>query len=303
MLLDVLPVLPFIRKRLVLKKKPRVKILKAHEDLDKDQKCWWKDAVIYQIYVPSFKDTNCDGFGDLRGIIDKLDYFVELGVNILWLSPIFDSPMYDMGYDIADYCKVNPAYGNLDDVNDLLEQAHKRNLRVILDIALNHTSIEHAWFKKSVAAHKGEQGVEAFKDFYIWGDPIVDEDGIQRPPSNWSSVFEGCMWELVPEISKYYLHVFGKAQPDLNWENPNVRKELWKVLRFWLARGVDGFRLDAINCTSKVHNEDLCEIRPGTPTPSGWPDALITNPDKFEQKANEMFANGYVSFIVFGNVS
>lgn len=183
-------------------------------------------------------------------------------------------------------------YGNEQDVDDLLEEAHKKGLRVILDIALNHTSIEHTWFKKSVAAHKGE--ANGFKDFYIWSDPITDKNGNRRPPSNWSSVFEGCMWEWVPDIPKYYLHVFGRAQPDLNWENPNVRKELWKALRFWLDRGVDGFRLDAINCVSKVHNQDLCDIRPGQPTSSGWPDAPITDPEKFEQKANEMFANGYV---------
>jgi oligo-1,6-glucosidase len=197
-----------------------------------------------------------------------------------------------LSYDIADYCSVNPMYGSVEDVDDLLEQAHDRGLRVILDIALNHTSIEHSWFKKSVAAHRGEEN--GFKDFYIWGDPIIDRIGNKRPPSNWASVFEGSMWEWVPEISKYYLHVFGRAQPDLNWENANVRKELWNVLRFWLDRGVDGFRLDAINCTSKVHNKDLCDIRPGKPTASGWPDAPIGWPDKFEQKANEMFANGYV---------
>ncbi|KAI9152352.1 putative maltase MLT1 [Paramyrothecium foliicola] len=235
-------------------------------------------------------DTNGDGYGDLRGVTEKLEYIVDLGIDVIWLSPIFDSPMYDMGYDIADYYKINTAMGNMEDFDNLLEQAHKRGLRVILDIALNHTSNEHAWFKKSVAAHEG--AANGFKDFYIWGDPIVDENGNKRPPSNWASVFEGCMWEWVPEISKYYLHVFGRTQPDLNWENAEVRKELWKVLRFWLNKGVDGFRLDAIDCISKVHNQDLCAARPGLPTVSGWPDAPISTPGKFEQKANEMFANG-----------
>ena len=187
-------------------------------------------------------------------------------------------------------------FGSMEDFDDLLYQAHQKGLRVMLDIALNHTSIEHSWFKQSVAAHKGEETMSAFKDFYIWGDPIVDDDGNKRPPSNWASVFEGCMWEWVPEISKYYLHVFGRAQPDLNWENANVRKELWKALRFWLDKGVDGFRLDAINCMSKVRNCDLCSARPGQSTTSGWPDAPISSPDMFEQKANEMFANGYVSY-------
>jgi oligo-1,6-glucosidase len=178
----------------------------------------------------------------------------------------------------------------MEDFDILLEEAHKKGLKVILDIALNHTSNENVWFKKSVAAHKGE--ANDFQDFYIWGDPIVDENGNKRPPSNWESVFEGCMWEWVPEISKYYLHVFGVAQPDLNWENADVRREAWKVLRFWLDKGVDGFRLDAINCMSKVHNQDLSDIRPGQPTVSGWPDALISTPGRFEQKADKMFANG-----------
>lgn len=199
-----------------------------------------------------------------------------------------------LSYDIADYYTVNPMYGDVEDVDDLLRQAHKRGLRVILDIALNHTSIEHSWFKKSVAAHMGEKN--GFKDFYIWGDPITDKDGNKRPPTNWSSVFEGSMWEWVPEISKYYLHVFGRAQPDLNWENADVRRELWKALRFWLDRGVEGFRLDAINCISKVHNRDLCDARPGQPTASGCPDAAMSCSDQFEQKANTMFANGYVRF-------
>ncbi|KAH7305546.1 putative alpha-glucosidase [Stachybotrys elegans] len=264
--------------------RPRIRSLAEHKPI------WWKDAVLYEIFVPSFKDTNGDGYGDLRGVTEKLKYISDLGVKVIWLSPIFDSPMYDMGYDIANYYKINPLYGKMEDFDNLLEEAHRQGLRIILDIALNHTSIKHDWFKKSVAAHKG--AANGFKDFYIWGDPIIGEDGKKRPPSNWASVFEGCMWEWVPEISKYYLHVFGKEQPDLNWENPDVRKELWKVLRFWLNKGVDGFRLDAINCTSKVHNEDLSPARPGVPTASGWPDAPITTPEKFPQKANEMFANG-----------
>ncbi|KAK4442113.1 alpha-amylase [Podospora aff. communis PSN243] len=255
---------------------------------------WWQDAVVYQIFVASFKDTNGDGYGDLGGVIEKLDYLVDLGVNIIWLSPIFESPMYDLGYDIADYYSINPVFGNMQDFDNLLEQAHQNGVRVILDIALNHTSVNHAWFRNSVMAVAGQRGPgdEYFKDFYIWGDPIVDEGGNTRPPSNWASVFDGCMWEWVPEIRKYYLHVFGKAQPDLNWENSDVRKELWKVLRFWLDKGVDGFRLDAINCMSKTHNEDLNDERPGRPTPSGWPDAPISEPGRLEQKADDMFANG-----------
>ncbi|KAK3939398.1 alpha-amylase [Diplogelasinospora grovesii] len=239
---------------------------------------WWTDAVIYQIFVPSFKDTNADGYGDLNGITEKLNYLVQLGVDVIWLSPIFDSPMYDMGYDISDYYTINPLYGDMEDFNQLLNAAHRKGLRVILDVALNHTSSENRWFKKSVAAHLGEPN--GMGDFYIWEDAIEDAQGNKRPPSNWASVFEGCMWEWVPEISKYYLHIFGRAQPDLNWENPHVRRAVYNVLRFWLDKGVDGFRLDAINCISKVRNED------------GWPDAQIIWPLRFEQKANQMFANG-----------
>lgn len=193
-------------------------------------------------------------------------------------------------YDTGNYYKINPIFGDMEDFDYLLEQAHQRGLRVILDIALNHTSCEHEWFKKSVAAHKG--GDPYFKDFYIWGDPIVGEDGTERPPSNWESVFGGSMWEWHPEVRRYYLHIFGKVQPDLNWDNPDVRKEARNVLRFWLDKGVDGFRLDAINCMSKTRNDDLCPARPGHTTKSGWPDAPISKPERFEQRANEMFANG-----------
>jgi glycosidase len=191
---------------------------------------------------------------------------------------------------MANYYKINPIFGDMEGFDNLLRKAHRKGLKVILDIALNHTSNEHDWFKKSIAAHKGE--ANGFKDFYIWGDPIIDENGDKRPPSNWESVFGGCMWSWVPEISKYYLHVFDVTQPDLNWEDAGLRKEVWKVLRFWLDKGVDGFRLDAINCMSKVQNRDLCDLRPGQPTVSGWPDAPITTPGRFEQKANTMFANG-----------
>ncbi|KAM7212542.1 alpha-glucosidase 1 [Rhypophila decipiens] len=243
-------------------------------------------------YVASFKDINRDGYGDLAGIAEKLDYLVDLGVDVLWLSPIFDSPMYDMGYDIAYYYKINPVFGDMADFDRLLAQAHGKGLRVILDIAFNHTSNEHGWFKKSMAAAKREGHHQYFKDFYIWGDPTVDQDANGHPPTNWESVFGGRMWEWVPEVGKYYLHVFGKAQPNLNWENGAVRNEVWKVLRFWLDKGVDGFRLDAINCLSKARNHDLCAGRPGQPTVSGWPDAPVSTPGRFEQRCNEMFANG-----------
>ncbi|KAH7024885.1 alpha-amylase [Microdochium trichocladiopsis] len=255
-----------------------------------DSSTWWKDGVIYQVYIPSFKDSNGDGYGDLKGLEEKLDYLAGLGVSILWLSPVFESPMHDMGFDISDYYKINPLYGDMEDFDRLLEHAHEKGLKIVLDIALNHSSDENEWFRKSVEAHAGE--ANEFKDFYMWADPIIGEDGKRYPPCNWESTFGGSMWEYVPAANKYYLHVFGRSQPDLNWENPAVRQELWKVLRFWLDKGVDGFRLDAINCTSKAHNHDLSPERPGKPTASGWPDAPVTDDSRPEQKADPMFANG-----------
>ena len=176
---------------------------------------------------------------------------------------------------MSDYYKINPLYGTMADFDNLLSQAHNKGLKVMLDVALNHTSTENHWMKESIAAHEGADNDK--KNFYMWGNPKVDDQGQRKPPNNWQSVFDGSMWKYVPEIDKYFLHVFGDQQADLNWDNPAVREALWKVLRFWLDKGVDGFRLDAINCVSKV--------------PS-WPDAPVVWPESDVQKANVMFANG-----------
>lgn len=193
---------------------------------------WWQTAVFYQIYPRSFADGNDDGIGDLKGITQKLDYLVSLGVDALWLSPHFPSPNWDCGYDISDYCNVAPEYGTLEDFKTFLAESHKRNLRVILDLVLNHTSDEHPWFVESKSSRDNPKA-----DWYVWMD---------TPPNNWQSCFDGEAWTYSPERDQYYYHYFMKQQPDLNWHNPEVKKAMWDVIRFWLDMGVDGYRLDAL---------------------------------------------------------
>ena len=193
---------------------------------------WWQTAVFYQIYPRSFADGNGDGIGDFKGATEKLDYLASLGVDAVWLSPHFPSPNWDCGYDISDYCNVAPEYGTLDDFKTFLNEAHKRNIRVILDLVLNHTSDEHAWFLESKSSRDNPKA-----DWYVWVD---------TPPNNWQSCFDGEAWTYVPERGQYYYHYFMKQQPDLNWHNPEVKKAMWDAARFWLDMGVDGYRLDAI---------------------------------------------------------
>lgn len=193
---------------------------------------WWQTAVFYQIYPRSFADGNGDGIGDFKGIIEKLDYLVDLGVDAIWLSPHFPSPNWDCGYDISDYTNVAPEYGTLEDFKSFLREAHTRNIRVILDLVLNHTSDEHPWFVESKSSRENPKS-----DWYVWVD---------TPPNNWQSCFDGEAWTYVPERNQYYYHYFMKQQPDLNWHNPEVKKAMWDVARFWLDLGVDGYRLDAI---------------------------------------------------------
>jgi alpha-glucosidase len=197
---------------------------------------WWQKAVFYQIYPRSFADGNGDGIGDLRGMIQRLDYLADLGINAIWLSPHYPSPQFDCGYDIADYTDVAPEYGTLADFREFLDGAHRRGLRVILDLVLNHTSHEHRWFIESSASRDNPK-----RDWYIWRD---GRDG--GPPNNWNSTFGGSAWEYDPRTDQYYYHFFFKQQPDLNWRNPAVRQAMWDAVRFWLDMGVDGFRLDAI---------------------------------------------------------
>jgi len=197
---------------------------------------WWQHGIIYQIYPRSFKDSNGDGIGDLQGIISQLDYLTWLGVDALWLSPFYPSPMADFGYDITDYCNVDPIFGDLNTCNALIEYAHQRDLKVILDFVPNHTSDEHPWFLMSRSARHNPR-----RDWYIWADPRPGG----TPPNNWLSVMGGPAWEWDDSTGQYYLHTFLKKQPDLNWRNPAVKAAMFDVIRFWLDRGIDGFRVDA----------------------------------------------------------
>ncbi len=202
---------------------------------------WWQKAVFYQIYPRSFADGNSDGIGDVHGMITKLDYLAALGVEGLWLSPHYPSPQADCGYDVADYCDVAPEYGTLDDFRLFLEEAHKRGLRVILDMVFNHTSDQHAWFLESKSSRDNPK-----RDWYVWRDGKTGPNGERIPPNNWEASFTGSAWEYDPGTDQYYYHFFLKEQPDLNWRNPEVKAAMWDAVRFWLEMGVDGFRLDAI---------------------------------------------------------
>ncbi|HPD41184.1 MAG TPA: alpha-glucosidase [Anaerolineae bacterium] len=202
---------------------------------------WWQKAVFYQIYPRSFADGNGDGIGDLQGMLEKLDYLAELGVEGVWLSPHYPSPQADCGYDVADYCDVAPEYGTLDDFRLFLDAAHQRGIRVILDMVFNHTSDQHRWFLESKSSRDNPK-----RDWYIWRDGKIGPDGEKLPPNNWESSFTGPAWEYDPTTDQWYYHFFLKEQPDLNWRNPEVKAAMWDAVRFWLDMGVDGFRLDAI---------------------------------------------------------
>ena len=205
---------------------------------------WWKEAVVYQVYPYSFKDTTGSGIGDLNGITSKLPYLHDLGVEIIWLCPIYASPMKDMGYDISDYRAIHPDMGTMPDWERLVEEAHKLNLKVVMDLVVNHTSDQHEWFKESK-----DGGVAGEKrDWYIWRSP---KDG--KEPNNWGAIFGGSCWEYDEKSQEYYLHVFDVSQPDLNWDNTAVREAVWEIMRFWLDKGCDGFRMDVINCISKIY--------------------------------------------------
>ena len=202
---------------------------------------WWKEAVIYQIYPRSFKDSNADGIGDLRGIISRLDYLKNLGVDVLWLSPCFASPNVDNGYDVSDYEAIMPEFGTMADFDALLAATHERGLKLILDLVVNHSSDQHRWFQESRKSKDNP-----YRDYYIW-QPARHA----APPNDWISFFSGPAWTLDPQTGDYYLHLFAKQQPDLNWENPALRQEIYQMMRFWLDKGVDGFRMDVIPFLSK----------------------------------------------------
>ena len=215
---------------------------------------WWKTATIYQIYPKSFCDSGSKGTGDIKGIISKLDYLKNLSVDAIWLTPVYASPMIDNGYDISDYYAINPQFGTMEDFDLLLSEAHQRGIRIVMDIVVNHTSTEHAWFQSAL----GDKN-SPYRDYYIWKDPVNGQ-----APTNWQSKFGGNAWELDEATGQYFLHLFAKEQADLNWENPVVREEVKDVISFWAEKGVDGFRLDVINLISKQQdfpNDDIGDGR------------------------------------------
>ena len=199
-------------------------------------KKWWHDKIVYQIYPKSFMDANNDGYGDIKGIISKLDYLKDLGVDILWLTPYFKSPMEDNGYDVADYFDINPMFGTMDDFLELVQKAKEKNIRIIMDLVCNHTSTEHIWFKEAIKDKNSK-----YHDYYIFRDK----------PDNKKSSFGGSAWCYVPSLDQYYFHYFAESQADLNWANPELRKEIANICNFWLSKGCGGFRLDAIELISK----------------------------------------------------
>ncbi|NFH91150.1 alpha-glucosidase [Clostridium botulinum] len=211
-------------------------------------KKWWHDKVAYQIYPKSFNDSNGDGIGDLRGIISKLDYLKKLGINIIWISPVYCSPMVDQGYDISDYYNIDPRFGTMEDMDELLKEAKARDMHILMDLVVNHCSDQHEWFKKAIADPDGE-----YADYFYFRE---GKNG--NPPCNWRSYFGGSVWEKIPNSNKYYLHLFAKEQPDLNWENPKLRKKIYDMINWWLEKGLSGFRIDAIiNIKKDLRFEDF----------------------------------------------
>jgi len=216
-----------------------------------DNKIWWKEKVIYQIYPKSFNDSNGDGIGDLNGIKDKLGYFEKLGITAIWICPIFKSPMVDNGYDISDYQELNPKFGSMEDLDELIKEADKLNIKIILDLVVNHTSDEHTWFQKALNEPNSK-----YRDYYIFKKSTGNQ-----PPNNWRSIFGGSVWEEVDgEDGTYYFHSFDKKQPDLNWENPELRQEIYTMINWWLDKGISGFRVDSITFIKK--DSDYASLEP-----------------------------------------
>ncbi len=207
------------------------------------KKTWWKEGVLYQIYPRSFLDTNNDGIGDLKGIIKKLDYIKDLGATIIWICPFYESSNYDNGYDVIDYRKISPEFGTMKDVEMLLKKAHEKGLKIVIDMVVNHTSCENKWFIESKKNKNNK-----YRDYYIWKK---GKKNGTLPPNNWTAVFGGSVWEKDEKTNEYYLHLFCKEQPDLNWENKNVRQDIFDIMNWWIDKGVDGFRMDAIGFISK----------------------------------------------------
>ncbi|KAK9353592.1 glycoside hydrolase superfamily [Lipomyces doorenjongii] len=235
-------------------------------------RAWWKEASVYQIYPASFKDSNGDGIGDIPGINSKLDYIKSLGVDLVWICPCYKSPKVDMGYDISDYRDIDPQYGTMTDIDQLIGGLHSRGMKLVMDMVINHTSDKHKWFKSAISSKESP-----YRDYYIWKKPRIGENGEKLPPNNWLSAFSGSVWKYDEKSDEYYFHLFAAEQPDLNWENPKVRQEVYDVMRFWLDKGVDGFRMDAINFISKD---------------PAFPDAPVTVPSSKYQPGAMYYAMG-----------
>lgn len=235
------------------------------------EKAWWKEGVVYQIYPASFLDSNGDGLGDLPGIVAKVPYLYSLGVDIVWLSPIFKSPQKDMGYDVADYRSIHAPYGSVEDVQKLIDELHARKMRLLLDLVVNHTSDEHDWFRASRSSKNDSK-----RDWYFWRDPKYDDRGNRKEPNNWKSIFGGSAWHFDETTEQYYLALFLPSQPDLNWANADMRAATYDDMHFWLQRGVDGFRIDSMNLMSK--HLDL-------------PDGKVVDDEPYQSGA-EHFASG-----------
>lgn len=247
--------------------------MSPHADPLHHRRVWWKEASFYQIYPASFKDSNGDGWGDIPGILQKIGYIASLGVDVVWLSPMFDSPQIDMGYDISDYEAVYTPYGTVEDVEKLIAACHENDMKIILDLVVNHTSDQHAWFKESRSSKDNPK-----RDWYFWAPARYDSSGNRMPPTNYRSYFAGGTWTWDENTQEYYLHLYDKSQPDLNWENEECRKAIYdSAMRFWLDKGIDGFRVDTVNKYSKV---------------VPFVDAPITDPTSDIQPAAQMWCNG-----------
>lgn len=246
------------------------------------EKKWWKEAVVYQIYPRSFNDSNSDGIGDLPGIREKVDYLDYLGIDLVWLNPVYDSPKTDNGYDVRNYRKIMDEFGDMEDWEDLLYDLHNRGIRLIMDFVPNHTSDEHRWFQKSRKS-KGN----SYRDYYFWREGDESE-----PPNNWDSIFGGSVWEWDEETREYYLHLFSRKQPDLNWDNPDVRRDIYEIMNWWMDKGIDGFRLDVVNFISK--QPDLPDDHNKGPYGARGTKYYVDGPnihDYFQEMNKEVFAD------------
>ena len=213
---------------------------------------WWHHSVVYQIYPRSFQDSNQDGIGDLRGIISRLDYLAYLGIDVIWLSPVYESPNDDNGYDISDYQAIMAEFGTMEEMEELIEEAKKRNIRIVMDLVVNHTSDEHPWF---IEARKNKEN--PYRDYYIWRDPVNGEE-----PNGLRSIFSGPAWQLEEQTGQYFLHLYSKRQPDLNWKNKQVRQAIYQMMNFWIDKGIGGFRMDVIDMIGKEPDKEITSNGP-----------------------------------------